>query len=295
MLADCDVLTRTVAERIVKFQQAGGLVIGDERTCPAIRPDILLPICTRTGRRPRRTRPRLQIAADPCGPKLDSRLPAPGRTSAEIIPYRRQYKNTDYVFLVNDRREYGSYVGQHGLVMENGLPETTDVLLNRPAGFVYDLVNHRPIDCEKSGKGLRVPIRLGPCDGTLLMVAERPIGTVRLAGPASVARGAQATLTVEVCDKAGVPVEAVVPVELTIRDPDGRACEFSGAYAAIDGRLEVVLDIAPNDLAGMWEVEAVELASGLRAAAALRVEGPSPWPPGERKVEKAPSAVQPKG
>ncbi|NLF29882.1 MAG: hypothetical protein GX591_03225 [Planctomycetes bacterium] len=179
--------------------------------------------------------------------------------------------------------------------MENGLPETTDVLLNRPAGFVYDLVNHRPIDCEKSGKGLRVPIRLGPCDGTLLMVAERPIGTVRLAGPASVARGAQATLTVEVCDKAGVPVEAVVPVELTIRDPDGRACEFSGAYAAIDGRVKVVLDIAPNDLAGMWEAEAVELASGLRAAAAIRVEGPSPWPPGERKVEKAPSAVQPKG
>ncbi len=126
------------------------------------------------------------------------------------------------------------------------------------------------------------------------MVAERSIGAIRLAAPASVARGSRATLTVEVCDKAGVPVEAVVPVELTIRDPDGRTCEFSG-YAAIDGRVEVVLDIAPNDLAGMWEVEAVELASGLRAAAALRVEGPSPWPPGERKVEKAPSAVQPKG
>ncbi len=43
-------------------------------------------------------------------------------TSAEIIPYRR-YKNTDYVFLVNDRREYGSYVGQHGLVMETACPK----------------------------------------------------------------------------------------------------------------------------------------------------------------------------
>lgn len=295
VLADCDVLTRTVAERIVKFQQAGGLVIGDERTCPAIRPDILLPICTRTGRA-REDKAALQKLAADLRAQLDSRYRRPAdTTSAEIIPYRRHYKNTDYVFLVNDRREYGSYVGQHGLVMENGLAETTDVLLNRPEGFVYDLVNHRPIDCEKSGKGLRFPIRLGPCDGTLLMVAERPIGTVRLAGPASVARGAQATLTVEVCDKAGVPVEAVVPVELTIRDPDGRACEFSGAYAAIDGRVKVVLDIAPNDLAGMWEAEAVELASGLRAAAAIRVEGPSPWPPGERKVEKAPSAVQPKG
>lgn len=92
-----------------------------------------------------------------------------------------------------------------------------------------------------------------------------------------------------------MPVEAVVPVELTIRDPDGRACEFSGAYAAVDGRVEVALDIAPNDLAGMWEVEAVELASGLQAAAAIRVEGPSPWPPVERKPEQTPDAVQPKG
>ena len=25
-------------------------------------------------------------------------------------------------FVINDHREYGSYVGQHGLVMENGLP-----------------------------------------------------------------------------------------------------------------------------------------------------------------------------
>ena len=67
MLADCDVLTRTVAERSSKFQQAGGLVIGDERTCPAIRPDILLPICTRTGRAPR-TRPRCKSSPPTCGP-----------------------------------------------------------------------------------------------------------------------------------------------------------------------------------------------------------------------------------
>ena len=62
-----------------------------------------------------------------------------------MIPYLRRYHQTDYVFLVNDRREYGQYVGQHGLVMENGLPSQAVVAINRPGGFVYDLVGGRQV------------------------------------------------------------------------------------------------------------------------------------------------------
>jgi hypothetical protein len=43
---------------------------------------------------------------------------------------------------VNDRREYGDYVGHHKLVMEDGLP-TDAVLTLRPPGHVYDLVAGR--------------------------------------------------------------------------------------------------------------------------------------------------------
>jgi hypothetical protein len=40
---------------------------------------------------------------------------------------------------VNDHREYGSYVGQHGLVMENGLPSKGVVSLKAESANVYEL------------------------------------------------------------------------------------------------------------------------------------------------------------
>ncbi|MBM4079006.1 MAG: LamG domain-containing protein, partial [Planctomycetes bacterium] len=42
VMADCDVLIESVAKKVQAFQARGGLVIGDERLCPAIKPDILV-------------------------------------------------------------------------------------------------------------------------------------------------------------------------------------------------------------------------------------------------------------
>ncbi len=67
------------------------------------------------------------------------------------------------------------------------------------------------------------------------------------------------------------PLAAVLPLQLDITDPQGRPAEFSGAYAAIDGRLTVQLDLAPNDLPGLWTVRATEGASGLTAEATVNV------------------------
>ncbi len=295
VMPDCDVLTATVAERINEFQKAGGLIVGDERTCPAVKPDILLPVYSRTGRADTDKAALQEIASKLCT-QLDPRYERPVDTSSpEVIPYLRRYKKTDYVFLVNDRREYGDYVGHHGLVMENGLAEPTAVSLARSGGYVYDLVRHQGVSASHGSSEVNFDLRLGPCDGALLMVSDRAIDNVNLTGPASVKRGGQATWIVEVVDESDKPLAAVVPVQVTIRDATGRPAEFSGAYAAVDGRVEVSLDIAPNDSPGLWEIEAVELASGRRAAATMRVEGRKPWPPKPVETKEAADAVQPKG
>ncbi|MHB8902093.1 MAG: LamG-like jellyroll fold domain-containing protein [Thermoguttaceae bacterium] len=295
VMPDCDVLTESVARRIAEFQKSGGLIVGDERTCPAIKPDILLPLTSRTGRADADKAAIQKLAAE-LRTRLDSGYRRKVDTSSpDILPYLRRYRQTDYVFLVNDRREFGDYVGQHGLVMENGLPEQGHVTLARPGGYVYDLVRHCGVQTSPVSGALAFDVRLGPCDGTLMMVSDRPVDAVRLAGPASVARGSRASWVVEVVDPSGQPLAAVVPLELTIRDSAGRPAEFSGAYAAVDGRLELVLDIAANDSPGAWEIEAVELASGRRAAASMRVEGPQPWPPQPSENKDAANAVQPKG
>ncbi len=50
----------------------------------------------------------------------------------DVLVYRRTHKDTDYVFAVNDRREYGDYVGHHRKVMERGVACAAELTVRRP-------------------------------------------------------------------------------------------------------------------------------------------------------------------
>ncbi|MCR4415651.1 MAG: hypothetical protein NUV77_24835, partial [Thermoguttaceae bacterium] len=295
VMADCDVLTASVARRVKEFQARGGIVVGDERLAPAIKPDILMNSYQRTGRADRDKQALLALAAELRG-KLDGRYRrGMDSSNPEVVPYLRRWREAQYVFVVSDRREYGRYVGHHGIVMENGLPCESVLSVERPEGFVYDLVRHENIPVRKQDGRLLWDVRLGPCDGGVYLVSPRPIAGLRIIAPESVGRGLGARCVVEVVDPEGRPVDAVVPVEVTIRDAEGRTAEFSGSYAAVGGRLEVSLDIAANDPPGAWRIEARELASGRGAQADLRVRGLEERPsPGVPSKETA-NPVQPRG
>jgi uncharacterized protein YfaS (alpha-2-macroglobulin family) len=101
---------------------------------------------------------------------------------------------------------------------------------------------------------------------------------------------------VQVVDADHRPVVAVVPVQVQVRDPEGRLAEFSGAYGAADGQLEMVLDIAANDPFGHWQIEVRELASGRTANGYFRVRSPSSWPPAKGPIPaNLAKPEQPKG
>ncbi len=296
IMADCDVLTESVAAKVKQFQAAGGIVIGDERLAPAIKPDVVLTAYERTGKAKEDKAALVALAAE-LRKKLDaSYRPYVDTANPDVIPYTRRYKDTDYLFLVNDHREYGDYVGHHGRVMENGLPSDATVAVRRPAGFVYDLVDGKPVTAREQNGHLLTDAALGPCDGKLYMITSRPIARVAISGPESIERGKSGKCLIGVLDGENKPVDAVVPVEVTIRDAAGGTAEFSGYYGAADGRVEIPLDIAPNDPMGVWQIEARELASGRTAVHYLRVPGASPWPPTGKEMPKdAANPVQPRG
>ncbi len=269
---DCDVLTESVAAKIKAFQDAGGIIIGDENLCPAIQPDILL----QKHDRPKEAdmaRATVMELTENLRAELDSHYKRHVASSTpNVITRARQYGSTDYLFAVNDLREFGDYVGHHGLVMENGLPTDGTLYVNRDSGHVYDLVAHREIQPAAKDGFLAVDWHFGPCEGRVFMVTEKAIDSVTIEAPENTKAGEGVTLNVAVVDADGKPIDAVVPVRLDILDPHGKPAEFSGYYGAAGGQLRVAADIAPNDVPGVWRIRAQELASGRVADAYMRSE-----------------------
>ncbi|MCK5805656.1 MAG: hypothetical protein KAI66_22680, partial [Lentisphaeria bacterium] len=66
-------------------------------------------------------------------------------------------------------------------------------------------------------------------------------------------------------------LDAVVPVQVQVSDDAGREAEGTGYYGAVDGKLTLDLDIAPNDKPGQWRIQVTELASGTQATSDLTV------------------------
>jgi hypothetical protein len=275
VLASCDVLTESLAKRIHEFQKRGGIVIGDENLAPAIKPDIRLAKITRT-KNGAENKAAVLAAAAQLRSALADRYTRPAENSnPEIVPRLRTAGASDYVFVVNDHREFGSYVGQHGLVMENGVPSTGEMTLDRADGHIYDLIAHHEIPATKRDKKLHWPVDLGPCDGRVYLISPEPITTVKVAAPETATSGSAVPIRIEIADPAGKPVPAVVPVQLEITDPAGRRAEFSGYHAAEGGQLALNFQFAQNDTPGVWRIHAQELASGKESTHYVRLSGPA--------------------
>jgi hypothetical protein len=272
VLADCDVLPREVVEQIQAYQKKGGIIVGDDRLCPAIRPDIVVQVETRSGKADEDKGRILAGAARLAAQLAPVYRPAIISSDPEVLPYKRSFGPADYVFAINDKREFGSYVGQHGLVMENGVPAQAAFTLSRNEGFVYDLVRHRQVDASSEDGHLRIPITLEPGGGRMYLVCENTIDQVQITCADHASRGEEISFSISVCDSTGKAADALIPLELRITDPDGRPAEFSGFYGAPSGSLNLTAAIAANDTPGMWTLEVRELASNRQGFHFFRVD-----------------------
>jgi hypothetical protein len=271
VMMDCDVLTARVVAKVNAFQKGGGIVVGDERLCPAIKADVTVQSYERT-RKADEDRAALLSKAAELRKALDGRYRSYcDSTTPDVVTRCRTYGKADYLFAVNDRREFGDYVGQHGLVMENGLPSEATLSLIRKGGHVYDLVAGREVEATVGQGRLQIHRDFGPCEGCVLMATDAAIAGVKIEAPPAAKRGESVACRISVVDDDGHPLAAVVPVKVEIRDPAGCDAEWSGYYGAKDGRMELKLDIAPSDRVGLWQIRVRELASGRESSAYFRV------------------------
>lgn len=268
----CDVLTKSLVARIQDWQKKGGKIVADEFLCPALKADFVLPSFKRQKKAAEDKAKVLDMARAVGGFALPQKATC---DNPEIIVRTRKFGDATYLFVVNDRREYGSYVGQHGLVMENGLPSSGTVGLKAESANVYELTGTQFIVPKRGADGLMSwPVDLGPCDGRIFMVLPKPLLGMKLDVPEKAVAGNSAKIALSITTTQDAPTKAVIPVRVDIRDATGKSAEGSGYYAAENGIIDISLNLAPNEDPGSWEIRVKELASGMEARKWMYVTSP---------------------
>ena len=263
----CDVLTKSVVARIADWQKKGGKIVADEFLCPALKADVVIQSFKREKKAAEDKAKVLELA------KAFRALPQKvSCDNPEIITRVRKFGDATYVFVVNDKREYGSYVGQHGLVMENGMPSKGVVSLKAESANVYELTGLQFIVPKRGEDGaMSWPVELGPCDGKIFLVMPKPLLGIQLDVPENATLSNTAKVSARITTTQEAPTKAVIPVRVDIRNANGSAAEGSGFYAAENGIIELSLNLAPNEDPGTWEIRVKELASGMEAVKWMRV------------------------
>ncbi len=265
----CDVLTKSVVTRIADWQKKGGKIVADEFLCPGLKADFTIPSFKREKKAAEDKAKVLTLAKTLGGFQLPQKVMC---DNPEIIVRTRKFGDASYVFVMNDHREYGTYVGQHGLVMENGLPSKGIVSLKAESANVYELTGSRFILPKRGDDGVMSwPVELGPCDGRIFLVMPKALLGLELDVPESASFGNVAKISARITSTQDTLTKAVIPMRVDVRDANGNNAEGSGFYAAENGLVELDLNLAPNEDPGMWEVRVKELASGMEAVKWMRV------------------------
>ena len=181
----CEVLTRSAYEALRGFQARGGVIAADGNLPPGLLQDVDFPMTWWTKSKGEKALAELRKGAAKLKRDLADVVTPPADSDNDcIITFVRSVGSADYVFALNDKRTFGDYVGQWGLVPEKGAPNAGTVSLPRTAGAVYDLVRHCQVPFRCAGGRTEIPVSYETSDGRLFLVVDRPLSalTVTVSG-----------------------------------------------------------------------------------------------------------------
>ncbi len=272
VLTYCDVLPQKVAEKIREFQAKGGIVVGDQFTAPAIMPDLMITPVERSGD-PVADKAALQKAGLDLRRMIASKYtPYTNSSNPDLITWVRSDKDADYLFVINDKRTFGDYIGQYGLIQENGMPNSGTVTIKRKAGAVYDLVRNIEVPFTSEGNQTTIPVKFETCDGRALLILPEKVGKIGFEVPQELEKGKGFTLTAKLSGVSGKPIPSLHPMKITVKSADGTETDETGYAVFADGKFTRRITIPKNAAAGTWSITIREAAAGINATRQFTVK-----------------------
>jgi hypothetical protein len=313
VLPKCDVLPESVYNAIVAFQKRGGILIADQYLGPqfpepAIRFDFDFTYRAKVSA--------MAIAKNQAYTQWDDHL-KPGSAEVKKVQgvtamddqrimesYSRKLRQTlgdrikrkvdcdeptalvnlteaagvTYLFVINDKREYGPRLGQYKSILEKVVPQTVKVQLIDPElsnRVAYDLLTRKRLEMADG----RLTVDLPEIGGAIIALYPHPIAGITIAAPEMMTAGEENWVAIDIQDDQGCAVPGIQPLQVSITDPNGDPADGSGYHIARGGALRFAFTPAINDVAGQWNIQVKDLTAGRVARHSFTLESPN------RKVE----------
>lgn len=294
VLPHCDVLTASALKKLQEFQRKGGILVADEFLPPALMPDwrlscrmVMDGIDDRALTAAERQSAVPAIAADEAARK--ARIQRAGRELAallapycvpdcssddpDIVTVIRSGGSGSYLFAVNDRRRFGSYLGIYGKVMEEGAPNAGKIWANRRSSVVYDVLSGAEVPAEHADNRTVVPVRFSTCDGRLFLLLDEKIGKVTVSAPPKAAAGENLRYEVSVSGVSGSVIPAMIPLKLKVTYADGSAADHaSSAVTDASGVFRGGFAVPLNAPAGEMTIQATSLPGGVSGEIRVKID-----------------------
>jgi hypothetical protein len=307
VLPKCDVMPKSVYDKIIAFQKRGGLVIADQYlgadipgavkfnfdftykqmvTADAIDKNTAdadwndhidtnnvakIKVTGVTGATDKKL---MESYAAEFKKSLAGRVDPDVDCNQPTVLFNMLEKNgAKYLAVVNDNRTYGDRLGKYKAVLEKIVPQMVTIDLKKwpsPQLYAYDLVTHKALPTEKTAKGYRFQLGLTELGGTFVALYAQPIAEVRILADSAMKVGTTHTISVNVLGEGGSRPEGLQPVKVVITDPSGEV-NRSDYYCAKNGALSLDFTPALNDRLGTWKINVEDNTAGFKAEKSVQV------------------------
>ncbi len=264
-----EIMTRNVVNKIKELQAKGVIIVGDEFTPPELSVDLRIMSVPRNDLDPQKSKADLQQLGRQIADALASQYQSRFKSSNQDVVLRtRQAGTGEYLFMVNDKRTFGDYIGQWKRVMEKGLPNAAQIAVKTDAKAIYDAIEHKAVAFKRNGEFAEFAAEFPPAGGKMLVMLPAAIAAVNVeVSTAEVARGGEYEIAATVCDADNKVIDALLPVEVTITDVQGKRLPGSGFYAMQNGRLIIREHAASNMTTGKVRIKVFCQSSGKSGSA----------------------------
>ncbi len=301
VLPKCEVLSESMVKQIEAFRARGGLVVADQYLGPdldALRVDFDFDYRRRVKANtivknqdfakwddhidPNNTE---MVQAEGVTAKVDQAMmesyAAQLRTKLDgqvhrdvdcdnptVLTNLCEANGVEYLFVINDKRDYDKRLGEYKSVLGKLLPQTATISLARGDVAAYDMLNRKRLEVADGS----FTVELDELGGTIIALYPKAIEAMHVFAPATVRRGSTATLAVLMASGQSTALPGLQPLEVTITDAAGARSEYSGHHLARGGYLQLPFHAASNDATGEWSIAVTDLTAGLEASKTFIVD-----------------------